>query len=237
MSTHIDLDSRARDFDKFPNPCDYIVETTQIGHWHKFNRMVDHRKQHASRSVSDGRFSVEVLKCIIPFAEFTYVNRYGDTQSGHTARLQKIYVDVHSASHDDRSLILSPLPVENSPSGASQSKGTVLHDRKTSAKFMLIRERILQDDGNASKWCVFSSNMDQVMGFKTREEIKVRFMQEDGYTIIINDGLGDIFNSIGGNTGVDEVNPLLQTSIMLKVTPYSRDDDYANHGVSTLRLQ
>lgn len=222
MSTHIDLDSRARDFDKFPNPCDYIIETTQIGHWHKFNRMIDHRKQHASKSVSDSRFSVEVLECIIPFTEFTYVNRYGDTQAGHTARLQKIYVDIHSASHDDRSLILSPLPIENSSTGASQSKGTILHDRKASAKFMLVRTKILQNDTDANKWCVFKSKMDQVMGFKTREEITVKFMQEDGYTIIINDDLADIQNSIAVDTGVDEVDPELQTSIMLKVTPYSR---------------
>ena len=89
--------------------------------------------------------------------------------NGHTADLQRVYLDVHSIRFPDMRLI--------------STIGSVI----TNARFVLTRDKIQYDSNNTPVWVLFETKMDQVIRFSRNEPLQVDIMQEEGYTIVIPD--------------------------------------------------
>lgn len=200
MATYIDFDSTYRNINTYPNPADYVVEDSQVRDWIREPRTVSANSNRPGNRVIEFTQSLEVEGCILPYTNITYVDGLGVTQTTHTADLQRIYIDVHTLRFNDLRLIYS------------------IEDKLNKARFVLIQDKIQKDSTDTPKWVQFkTNNMDQVTRFSRNEAVKVTFMQERGYTIIIADG--------------QTPDPSKQTWLNLEIKPYFRDADYANHGL------
>lgn len=201
MATYIDFDSTYRNSITYPNPADYVVEDSQVRDWIREPRTVTANSNRPGNRVIEFAQSLEIEGCILPFTTITYVDGLGITRTTHTANLQRIYLDIHTLRFNDLRLIYT------------------IEDRLNKARFALTQYKIQKDSTDTPKWVQFRTNkMDQVTRFARNESVKVTFMQENGYTIIIPD-----------TTPVPD--PANQTWINLEVKPYFRDADFANHGL------
>lgn len=169
MASYFDLDSSYRKVDTYPNPAKYIVEGDQISAWDRAPRQVTSNNNRQKIRTLEFAESAEVKALILPYIAFTYTKRDGSVMNGHTADLQRVYLDVHSIRFPDMRLI--------------STIGSVI----TNARFVLTRDKIQYDSNNTPVWVLFETKMDQVIRFSRNEPLQVDIMQEEGYTIVIPD--------------------------------------------------
>jgi hypothetical protein len=98
---------------------------------------------------------------------------------------------------------------------------STIDNKNTKAKFMFVQDKIQEDTLGNPRWIHYKCKMNQVMRFARNEPIIINIMQELGYTIVIPDA------------GIDP-DPLMQTYIMLKITPYFRDGGFNNSGIGLI---
>lgn len=201
MATYIDLDSSYRDTVNYPNACNYIVSVDQVRSWSKEPRQI--AAQNPRIRAVEFTQSVECKYLILPYTDITYRdNITGLTVTTHTAALSRLYLDVHSQRYNDTGLI------------------NIIDNKIPRARFVLTFESLQFDHNNIPRFVRFVCRMDQVMRFSRNDSLIVNMMQEEGYAIIITDP------ALPGG-----ITKELQTWILLEITPYLRDADYANHTV------
>lgn len=169
MASYFDLDSSYRKVDTYPNPAKYVVEGDQISAWDRAPRQVTSNSNRQKIRTLEFAESAEVKALILPYINFTYTKKDGSIMNGHTADLQRVYLDVHSIRFPDMRLI--------------STIGSVI----TNARFVLTRDKIQYDSNNNPVWVLFETKMDQVIRFARNEPLQVDIMQEEGYTIVIPD--------------------------------------------------
>ena len=202
MGTYIDLDSTHRIFADYNNSASYTVRHEQVSSWNKAPRQVSAHSARPGSRVVEFSQSVQCKHVILPYVAITYVDSSGTVQNTHTADLQRLYLDVHTARYNDTQLI------------------NTIDNKVSRARFVLTQEGVQGDNSGFPKWVKFGCRMDQVMRFARDESIVVDIMQEDGFTIIIDD--------VALPAAVTKA---FQTYILLEVVPYFRDGDYDNHAL------
>lgn len=210
MSNFIDLDSRYRNLNDYPNPAKYVVEDHQVSAWSSGPRTVLANSNKPSQKMLEFNQSIRIKNMVLPWDDITYIvpsSTGGNptTVTTHTADLSRVYLDVHVRRFDDKGLI------------------STINSKITNARFALTISHIQYDSNNQPIFVHFHTHQDQVMRFSRNESIIVNIMQEDGYTIIIDDS-------------VSPPNRLKQTWILIEVTPFFRDAEYENHVLGLTQL-
>jgi hypothetical protein len=187
------LDSFHRDFNTYPNPASYTLLDSQVSGWQKEMRTVTYNR--LDNKIPDFAKGITIKGCTLPYAVYTYIVN-GVEVTSHTGDLQRIYLDVHTPLCNDIRLIQT------------------ISDKIVRARFVLTPRRVQTDSNNLPAWIQFENeDMDQVMCFTQGDPIIVSFMQERGYTIIIDDS-------------VNTPNPAKQTWVNISITPFSMDGHY-----------
>jgi hypothetical protein len=149
--------------------------------------------------------SVQVTEFVLPYTTATYVDNMNVTHTVQTGDLQRLYIDVHTTDYNDQRLIYS------------------IDDHIRGARFALTRNKVQNNTLGVPTWIKFKTNMDQVTRFTRNQPIVINIMQEQGYTLIINDP-GPLPDS------------LLQNWLLLEVMPYFRDANFTNQGLGLTQL-
>lgn len=195
MSTYLDIDSYHRLRDLFPNPASFEVCAEQISSWAAEPRIVARHGAVQSRSDKDFVQAISPIKVILPYTACTYTDKTGTVVNTHTARLQRIYIDIHGPRYNDNSLMNS------------------IDNQTYKANFVLFREAddIIRDDADAPKWISFTSKQTQAMRYKRDDCLIIDILQERGFTINITD------NAPPAAPDEDK-----QVYVCMEVTPYYR---------------
>lgn len=204
MSIYIDLNSSLRTISTYPNPFDYMVESTQVATWSPEVRTVvavsTVPKDEKVLSFSE---AIEIEGCTIPYAPIQYTNASGTVVTTHTADLRHININVYSMKYNDSRLVYS------------------MDDSLIKVQFALHREQIQVDSTGNPAWLYFKTRqMDQVMRWAKNDPIRITFSQEQGFPI-------SIINPT--NNPVISGDPANQNWLLLELTPYFRDSNYSNH--------
>jgi len=206
MSQFFDLDSTFRDVCEYPNPAQYTLTYNQIGQFFpSATTVINNAPRPSSRSI-EFKQSVKIQFVTLPYTPITYIIKSG---AGDTV------VNTHTA--DMKRLYLDVHTI-NLNDGYSLFS---LNNRVFNARFVLERDSIQLDSNGNPFQIVFKTKMDQVMRINRNQALVVNMKQELGYTIIIPDTTPDI-------------TPSLQTYVLLEVTPYFRDAEFANHGIGLI---
>ena len=274
MATYIDLDSIHRVTRGQPNSASYTVFADQVSTWSREARQVNAHSTRPGAKAVEFSQSVQCKHVILPYIDVTYTEpvktgvntveifdkeeildgagnsyippRYKEVPfvpprykseviigeslpiTVHTSALQRIYLDIHSDRYNDRHLL------------------NTIGNKVPKARFVLTQECVQYDASMNPLWVKFSSRMDQVIRFARNEALVVNIMQEQGYTIHIDDytGTGGVFDEatddIKLTSPADPEQPTpesltptkeRQTWILLELVPYYRDGDYNNHAI------
>ncbi len=197
MSRYIDLDSSYRDRVTYQNPADYVVESSQANTWYQAPRTVNAFANPPQARALDFTQSIEVKHLLLPYTDITYRTNTGAIVTTHTANLQRVYLNIHSVSKDDRYLI------------------STIENKISKAKFVCTRKEIQSDANDVESWILFECKMDQVMRFNRGEGVVFQILQEQGYVIVISDpcsvriinstNLGPVTDSTPGTSGFNVV--------------------------------
>lgn len=110
----------------------------------------------------------------------------------------RIYLDIHSVRYDD--------------TRAVRTIGGIL----TSAKFVLMVDRIQNDSNGSPTWIHYRSSNEQTLRFRLEDPIVVAFYSR-------SDMIMDFFSETDMSVNAD---PFRQSLITIEVTPYSRDNSF-----------
>ncbi len=141
--------------------------------------------------------TIGISLSVLPIASFSVI-KDKLFEAVQLLSFPRIYLDVHCLHQNDPRAI--------------RTIGGILSD----AKYVLVQDKILLDKSLTPIWITYVTQGDQIMRFKRDEILNITFLTRSGVII-------DFFDE---KDLTIVTNPMVQSLITLRVTPYDRDGHY-----------
>lgn len=207
MSVPLLLDSKDRDRTEFANPAEFNVDMKQTAGWSSLMRDVLCVRPCSKKDACNLLFCIRLLVLTLPGAAT-------DSNGGNLPESQPyIFVRLSSSLYPDKGLIRN-------------IDSTTLRGAND-ATFVCVLERL---QGGASEWLQYKCTMNQCIRLDaTKPQLEFRVFTREGNPAIPLGANGTNTVQITDNALPAAIDPTLQVNALFEITPYVRDNDYANH--------